>query len=64
MSRHICPVWLGRFQTSPLRRRFQNPDAILRPYVKSGMWALDVGCAMGYYSFPLAEMVGEHGRVV
>jgi ubiquinone/menaquinone biosynthesis C-methylase UbiE len=37
---------------------------ILRPYVKRGMWALDVGCAMGYFSFPLAEMVGEHGRVV
>jgi ubiquinone/menaquinone biosynthesis C-methylase UbiE len=64
MARHICPVWLGRFQINPLRRKYQDPDTILHPYVKPGMWTLDVGCAMGYFSFPLAEMVGEHGRVV
>jgi len=28
------------------------------------MWTLDVGCAMGFFSFPMAEMVGESGRVV
>jgi ubiquinone/menaquinone biosynthesis C-methylase UbiE len=37
---------------------------IVKPYVEEGMTALDVGCGMGFFSLPIAELVGEKGRVV
>lgn len=42
----------------------QKPEAILGGYVREGMTALDIGCAMGFFSLPLAELVGPSGRVV
>jgi len=37
---------------------------MLLPYVKTGMTILDVGCAMGFFSLPMAKMVGSTGRVI
>ena len=42
----------------------QNPKKILSPYVEEGMKVLDIGCAMGFFSLPLAEMVGPNGKVI
>jgi ubiquinone/menaquinone biosynthesis C-methylase UbiE len=42
----------------------QNPELILSPYVASGMTILEVGPAMGFFSLPLARMVGPNGKVV
>lgn len=64
MARHVCPVWVGYFLASRLRKLLQNPVKILSPHVKPGMTVLDVGCAMGFFSLPLAEMVGPGGKVV
>ena len=64
MSEKVCPYWVGYFLISPLRRFIQNPDKILGPHVKSGMTALDIGCGMGFFTLPLARMVGPNGRVV
>ena len=64
MERKVCPVWIGYLLASPLRKLFQNPKKILGPYVKEGMKVLDVGCAMGFFSLPLSEMVGSKGKVV
>ena len=61
---HVCPVWAGYFLASPFRAIFQNPRKILVPYVNQGMHVLDVGCAMGYFSLPLARLVGTNGRVI
>jgi ubiquinone/menaquinone biosynthesis C-methylase UbiE len=47
-----------------MRKLFQNPREILSPYVKSGMTVLDIGCAMGFFSLPLARMVGFNGKVI
>jgi 2-polyprenyl-3-methyl-5-hydroxy-6-metoxy-1,4-benzoquinol methylase len=47
-----------------LRKLLQNPYKILAPYVKAGMTVLDIGSAMGFFSLPLAEMVGPGGKVV
>jgi ubiquinone/menaquinone biosynthesis C-methylase UbiE len=60
----VCPVWLGHILANPLRRLLQDPWRILAPYVEPGMTALDVGCAMGFFTFPLAWMVGPAGRVL
>ena len=62
-SPHICPWWLGYLLINPLRKYYQNPERILRPYVQPGMKVVDYGCAMGYFSLPLARLVGETGKV-
>lgn len=64
MGGHACPVWVGYLLISPLRKLSQNPNKILSPYVKQGMQVLDIGCAMGFFSLPMARMVGSDGRVV
>jgi ubiquinone/menaquinone biosynthesis C-methylase UbiE len=55
---------VGYFLASRLRRLLQNPARLLSPYVKRDMTVLDVGCAMGFFSLPLAEMVQPQGKVV
>lgn len=64
MSHRVCPWWLGYLLASPLRRLLQDPESIMKPYVKEGMTVLDVGCGMGFFSLPLAKLVGDKGRVV
>jgi 2-polyprenyl-3-methyl-5-hydroxy-6-metoxy-1,4-benzoquinol methylase len=64
MERHICPWWLGYFLASPLRRWIQDPGKILGPYINEGMKVMDVGCAMGFFSLPMARMVGPKGQVI
>ncbi len=64
MKHHTCPVWIGYFLASRLRRLVQDPFEILSPYVEPGMTVLDAGSAMGFFSLPLAELVGPNGRVV
>jgi len=64
LSHRVCPWWLGYLLASPLRRLLQDPEAIMRPYVREGMSVLDVGCGMGFFSLPLAKLVGATGKVV
>lgn len=64
MAEHVCPVWVGRLLASPLRKLSQNPEKILGPYLKEGLKVLDIGCAMGFFSLPMARMVGSRGRVI
>ncbi|MFH1844564.1 MAG: methyltransferase domain-containing protein [bacterium] len=63
-SHRVCPWWIGYLLASPLRRLFENPNSILAPHVKPGMTVLDLGCAMGFFTLPLARLVGPRGRVV
>ena len=64
MAEGVCPVWVGYLLASPVRKILQNPEKILSPYVKQGMKVLDVGSAMGFFSLPLARMVGPNGKVI
>lgn len=64
MGHHVCPVWVGYLLASPLRRLSHNPHIILNGHVGPGMKVLDVGCAMGFFSLPMAEMVGPEGKVL
>jgi 2-polyprenyl-3-methyl-5-hydroxy-6-metoxy-1,4-benzoquinol methylase len=49
---------------NPLRRLVDSPAVLVGPYVEPGMTVLDPGCGFGYFSLPLARMVGPKGRVV
>ncbi len=64
MTEHVCPYWAGYFLANRLRKLLQNPYKILAPYVRPDMTVLDVGSAMGFFSLPMAEMVGPGGKVV
>lgn len=64
MAKHVCPVWVAHLLASPFRKLLQNPKKMLSPFVTQGMTVLDIGCAMGFFSLPLAEMVGENGKVI
>ena len=55
---------MGYLIASPLRKLGENPEKILGPIVKPGMTAVDFGSAMGFFSLPLARLVGDRGRVV
>jgi len=61
---HRCPGWAAPFMASPLRRLFESPEKLLGPWVEPGMTILDVGCATGFFSLPLARMTGDRGRVL
>lgn len=64
MAERVCPWWVGYVIDNPLRRLLHNPQQILGPYVKPGMTVMDVGCGMGIFSIAMAELVGDHGRVM
>lgn len=64
MKKHICPVWVGYFLASGPRKLLQNPAKIAGRHVKPGMTVLDFGCAMGFFSLPMAKAVGPEGKVV
>jgi ubiquinone/menaquinone biosynthesis C-methylase UbiE len=63
MEKHICPWYLGYVLASPLRRLYQNPEKILSTYLKQGMKVLEAGPGMGFFSLPMARIVGESGRI-
>ena len=60
----VCPFWVGYFLICPVRKWFQNPKKLLSGYIRPGMKALDIGCAMGFFSLPLSKMVGPDGKVI
>ena len=49
---------------NPLRKLLHKPENILKPYVNEGMTALEVGSGMGFFTLPLARLVGAPGHVV
>jgi len=56
---------LGYFLASPIRRwiEIRDPDAFLSTYVTPGMRVLEPGPGMGFFTIPLARLVGPGGRV-
>ena len=63
METHVCPWYIGYFLINPLRRWMQNPNKILTPLVQDGMAVLEVVPGMGFFTLPLARLVGERGRI-
>jgi SAM-dependent methyltransferase len=61
---HLCPAEHSSWLVTPLRKLGHNPGRILKGLVKEGDTAIDVGCGPGFFSLPLARMVGKTGRVI
>ena len=64
MSDHVCPWWIGYLLASPLRRLVSDPVRLLGPHLGPGMRTMDIGPGMGFFSLPMARLVGEEGRVI
>jgi ubiquinone/menaquinone biosynthesis C-methylase UbiE len=60
----VCPAEGAGWLSTPLRRLVTNPGRILGDLVRPGDTAADLGCGPGFFTLPLAEMVGDGGSVV
>ena len=60
----VCPAEHAGVLDFGLRKLAHNPKRILRPYVKAGMAALDLGCGPGFFTVAIAGLVGGSGKVV
>jgi len=60
----VCSAEHAGWLSTPLRRLVTDPRRILRGLVHPGDTVVDLGCGPGFFTLPLAEMVGETGRVV
>ena len=63
-DRQVCPWWVCFTFDNVMWKLFHDPEKILAPHVRKGNTVLDVGPGMGYFSIPLARMVGERGKVI
>ena len=61
---YICPVWGAGGLDNSIRKLVQNPQKILKPYIKYGMTVLDVGCGPGFFSVEIAKMLDSTGKVI
>lgn len=59
----VCPWWLCFTFDNPIRKLLHNPETILSPYVRPGNTVIDIGAGMGYFSIPIARLVGPGGHV-
>lgn len=59
----VCPVEESGMLDHPLRRLYENPGRLLRPFVGKGMEVLDFGCGPGYFTLEMARRVGPAGHV-
>lgn len=54
---------MGYLLASRLRRWMEgDPTQILSPYVREGMTVLEPGPGMGFFTIPMARLVGERGE--
>jgi ubiquinone/menaquinone biosynthesis C-methylase UbiE len=63
-NKHVCPWWLCFTFDNHIRRIIHDQVKILSAYVHKGYTAIDIGPGMGYFTIPLAELVGHTGRVI
>lgn len=61
---HVCPRWLCFTFDNWVRRRLQNPDQIIKDYVRQGDTVLDIGPGIGFFTIPMARLVGDNGQVI
>lgn len=65
MAHRVCPWWIGYILASPVRRWMsESTESLLGPYLRSGMTVLEPGPGMGYFTLPMARMVGPSGRII
>lgn len=62
--KRLCPVEEAGKLDSFFRKFIQNPEKILKPFIKKGMTVLDYGCGPGFFTVKIAEMLEGQGKVI
>jgi len=60
----VCPVERAGALDVFIRKLVQSPSKMLKPYVKSGMTVLDVGCGPGFFTIEIAKMCDRTVNVI
>jgi ubiquinone/menaquinone biosynthesis C-methylase UbiE len=60
----VCPARHAGFLATSLRRLVHNPEKILAGLIDEGQTVADLGCGPGFFTIPMAGLVGESGRVI
>ena len=55
-DRHFPPI----FMDNGLRRLFFPPEKLVSKYVSEGEVIADLGCGPGYFTLPIAKIVGQN----
>ena len=63
-GKHVCPSWCCFTFDNKLRTFFHKPEKMLSPFIQPGYVVLDIGPGQGYFTIPMARMVGEMGKVI
>ena len=61
---HVCSHQHSFALDNFFRRLIQSPKRILTPYLNIGDTAVDLGCGPGFFTLPMAELVGPSGVVI
>jgi len=60
---HVCSHRLSLMLDNPLRRLVHRPEKILDGLLHPGDQVVDMGCGPGFFTLPMARMVGPRGGV-
>ncbi len=60
----VCPHQAAFLLDNWLRRLLQPPHKILAGHIKPGDTVVDLGCGPGFFTIPMARLVGAEGTVV
>jgi ubiquinone/menaquinone biosynthesis C-methylase UbiE len=64
MKGHICSHRFAFTLYNSFRNYIQDPEKILHDFIRPGATVLDLGCGPGYFTIPMASMVGASGTVI
>lgn len=63
-AQRVCGAQHAGWLSTPMRKVINNPKRILRGLVGAGETVVDLGCGPGFFSLPLAQLVGDAGCVI
>jgi len=63
-DQQVCPSCISFSLDNRIRRFFQNPEELLGRFIHEGQTVIDIGCGSGFFTLPMARLVGENGRVI
>jgi ubiquinone/menaquinone biosynthesis C-methylase UbiE len=64
IDKQVCPSFLSFLLNNRFRRYLQNPEKMLDRFIHEGQNVVDIGCGPGFFTLPMARLVGENGRVI